>query len=99
MYRGSRDRNVAQRSQARVQNLVDVCAKGSGIDRRKPTPPGEQALSRKRLTRHWTQFRDRLAGARDGDRLAARRTVDHIAAMVAKVSDADVGHGQPVYHV
>jgi hypothetical protein len=74
------------------EHLVDVCAQGGGIDRRKSAPPGKQRLGSERRTRHRAKLGDRFARARDRDRLAARGAVHDVAGAVAQLADADLGY-------
>jgi hypothetical protein len=87
------------RSQARVQNLVDVRSQGGGVHRRKQPPPSQQRSRRQWGSRHGSKLGDRPAGARDRDLLAPSGAVDDIATAVTQISNADLGHEHRVSRV
>ena len=60
---------------------------------------GQATSPRRAVPARRAQLGDRFARARDRDRLAARGAVDDVAAMVAQLADAHLGHESTVSHV
>src|SRR5450759_5316747 len=83
---------VTLRSQASVQQPVDIRTQGDEVHGGQPAPAAQQGFRRERRMRYRPQLGDRPARARDRDLLSARGAIDHIAAVVAQIPDADLSH-------
>lgn len=74
-------------SDRRVDDVVDVAAKGIGIDSGKPCPPLAQLVERNTRPTETDQQRDLGSGSGDGQSFAALGPFHDVASVVAKVTD------------
>jgi len=89
---GARDR-----SQRRVQHLIEIGAQQLRVDRREPAPPLEQGGRRQTTTHERAQLGDGVPVHRDRERLAAGNALQHPATVVAELAHGDIVHAA-VYH-
>ena len=82
-------------SERGIEDIVDVPAKGVGIDERQRGPstakPSRGAAGR----RQGDELGDRLAGTRDRQPLATLSALDYLAPVVPQIADRDVCHTAP----